>query len=372
MNLIIKKNILLENLNYVSRALSNKNLIPVLAGIKFELKKDGLYLMCSNDDITIENYILKKDIDELNEVGNIIIPGRYFVDIIRKIPNEYIKIKTDGLKIIINTDTGEYNLNGIASTEFPNRKFELNEKPIIVSKTNLKDIIDQTSFAISTQESRPVLTGINLKVENKNLKCIATDSYRLSEKTINLVEKVKEEINIIIPGKNLIELSKMFDDKEENIEIHIFSNNVLFKFNNIIFQSRLLNGTYPDTSKLIVGESILKVIVNKEELYNIIDRAALLTSEKDKNVVKMEVIKNKIIVSSISQEIGKIEETMNINKDNNKEMSIAFSSKYMMDAIRAFKKENIEINLSGEIKPIIIKSENEEDLIQLILPIKTF
>ncbi len=372
MNLIIKRNILLENLNYVSRALSTKNLIPVLSGIKFELKKDGLYLMCSNDDITIENYILKKDIDEINEIGNIIIPGRYFVDIIRKIPNDFIKIKTDGLKIVINTENAEYNLNGISSTEFPNRSFELNENPITLSKNTLKNIIDQTSFAISAQESRPILTGMNLKVKDKLLECIATDSYRLARKTLILEEKTKEEVNIIIPGRNLIELSKMFDDKNDNVEMHIFSNNILFKFNNILFQSRLLNGTYPDTSKLILNDPMLKIVVNKEEFYNVIDRASLLTSEKEKNVVKMEIIKEKMIVSSISQEIGKIEETMSIKKDNNQDINIAFSSKYMMDAIRSFKEEKLEINLSGEIKPIIIKSENNDELIQLVLPIKTF
>lgn len=372
MNLIIKKELLLNNLNYVSKALSTKNLIPVLAGIKFELKKDGLYLMCSNDDITIETYIQKKEIDEINELGNIIIPGKYFVDIIRKIPNDYIKIKTDGLKIIINTETAEYNLNGLSSNEFPNRNLEFNDNPIILSKINLKDIINQTSFAVSTQESRPILTGINLKIKNKELECVATDSYRLSRKKMQLQEKTKEEINIIIPGKNLIELSRMLGEENNNIEIHIFSNNILFKYDNILFQSRLLNGTYPDTSKLISNDSNLKIIVNADEMYNVIDRASLLTTEKEKNVVKMEIKKEKMIISSVSQEIGKIEEKMNIKKDNENEINISFSSKYMMEALKAFKEENLEINLLGEIKPIIIKEKDKDDLIQLVLPIKTF
>lgn len=372
MNLIIKKDILLENLNYVSKALSTKNLIPVLSGIKFELKKEGLYLMCSNDDITIESTILKKDIDEINELGSIIIPGRYFVEIIRKIPSEYIKIKTDGLKIIINTETAEYNLNGMSSNEFPVRKLEYNENPIVIKKEILKDIINQTSFAVSTQESRPILTGINIKIKNKSLECVATDSYRLSRKTIQLSEKQKEEINIVIPGKNMIELARMINEEDDFVEIHVFNNNILFRFNNILFQSRLLNGTYPDVSKLITSDSSLKITVNAEEMFNVIDRASLLTTEKEKNVVKMSIKKEKLIMSSVSQEIGKIEEKMSIKKDNNGEMDISFSSKYMMEAIKAFKDENLEINLSGEIKPIIIKAIDKEDLIQLVLPIKTF
>jgi DNA polymerase-3 subunit beta len=368
----IKKDILLENINNVSKAISNKNIIPVLSGIKFDLKKEGLFLTSSDDDITIQSFISKKDIESIEEIGSIVIPGRYFIEIIRKIPNELIKIETDGLRLIIYTDTAEYDLNGINPLEFPNRNLELSNTPIVISKDIIRNIVLQTSFAISTQESRPILTGINFKINKNILECVATDSYRLAKKIIELDVSLDSEVNIVIPGKNLIELSKIITEENDNIEIHIFSNTILFKFNTILFQSRLLNGTYPDTSKLINEEAILRVTANTNELYNVIDRASLLTTEKDKNVVKIETNKNELIVTSTSQEIGKIEEKMKISKDNDSEIKISFSSKYMMDAIRALKSENIILLLNGEVKPIIIKDETNSNLIQLVLPIKTF
>jgi len=368
----IKKEILNENLNNVSKALSNKNIIPILSGIKFELKEEGLYLIATDDDITIQSFIEKENSIEIFELGSIIIPGRYFIDIVRKIPTEEINLETDGLILNITTKTSQYNLNGMHYNDFPERTLELIKSPIVLSSKIIKNIVNQTSFSVSNQESRPILTGINLLINKDLLECVATDSYRLSKKILKLDNKFTDKINIVIPGKNLIELSKILDEKETNVEIHIFSNNILFKFSNILFQSRLLNGTYPDTSKLIKEEHILKITTNLEELYNVIDRASLLTNEKEKNVVKMDVFENELIISSTSLEIGNIEEKMSIEKDSKENIKIAFSSKYMMEALKSFKSEKIDIYLSGEIKPIILKEQENDSLIQLILPIKTF
>ena len=168
MKLTIKKQILNEKLNIVSKAISSKNIVPVLSGIKFDLKTEGLFLTTSNDDIAIETCIDKKDIESIYDTGSIIIPGKYFLDIVRKLEDDIITIETDGLKIIISTKRGEYSLNGMNSTEFPDIKFDLSNSPIILSQKILKNIISQTSFAVSTQESRPVLTGINFQI-NENI-----------------------------------------------------------------------------------------------------------------------------------------------------------------------------------------------------------
>lgn len=372
MKLVINKNILNEKLNIVSKAISSKNIVPVLSGIKFDLKTEGLFLTASNDEITIETNIDKKDIIKIEETGSIVVPGKYFLDIIRKIDDDKITIETDGLKINISTRKGEYLLNGMNSTDFPNVKLELMNNPIILKQQILKNMINETCFAVSTQESRPVLTGLNIKINDNVLECTATDSYRLARKTLFLDEALTEKINIVIPGRNLIELTKILTDDEENIELHIFSNNILFKTEDIQFQSRLLNNTYPDTSNLIPSEFELTIKVNLIDFYSTIDRVSLLTSEKEKNQIKMDIQDNNLNISCISQEIGKMEENLEITKDNNVNMMIAYSSRYMMEALKTFKCEEVEVKLNGEIKPIIIKNTEDENLIQLVLPIKTF
>ena len=373
MKFSIKKELLLENLNNVSKAVSSKNVIPVLGGIKFNLTNEGLFLTATNNEIDIESFIYKKYIDKIESLGTIVIQGKYLLEIVRKLPEGLINIEIiDGLKILINSQNSNFNLNGIDPNEFPNINLENSINPIILSKKVIKNIVNQTLFATSMQESRPILTGINIKIENDRMECIATDSYRLSKKIVKLDNPVDNIINIVIPGKNMGELVKIIDDEDENIEIHIFSNKILFKFDNILFQSRLLNGSFPDTSRLIPEEFSLEIKADLDELYKVIDRAALLTSEKEKNVIKFETCGNEVVISSNTPEIGKVEEKLAITKNNDNEIKIAFSSKYMMEALRTINSKDIRILLNSDVKPIILKTDEDEDLIQLLLPIKTY
>ena len=134
MKISCSKSNLLSALNIVSKAISSKNVVPVLGGIKFDVMQEGLFLTASNEDIAIETHIDKSNIEEIQEVGSIIIPGKYFLEIIRKLEDDLINIETDGLKIIISTKRGEYSLNGMNTNEFPNIKFDLVEKPILLSQ----------------------------------------------------------------------------------------------------------------------------------------------------------------------------------------------------------------------------------------------
>ena len=199
---------------------------------------------------------------------------------------------------------------------------------------------------------------------------MATDSYRLSRKVINLDGNNYNDINIVIPSKNLVELCKMLDDDKDNLELHIFNNKILFKYKNILFLSRLLSGTYPATSSIIPNEFEISINCNANELYEMIDRASLLTSDRDKNTIKLLLEKKILTILSNSPEIGKVEEKIKVDCD--KEISISFSSKYMLDAIKSFNKDNIKININNDNSPIIINSDEEKDLIQLVLPIKTY
>ncbi len=374
MKLKIKKEILLDNLNKVSRAISTKNLIPILSGIKFDLTSEGLTLTASDNDITIQTFI-PVDSDQMNieKEGSIIIQGKYILDIVRKLPDDFINIEVlDELKILISTENSEFNLNGISKNEYPNISLEEKEEFIEINSKTFRNIINQTSFATSNDESRPVLTGINFKINGNILECNATDSYRLSRKIVNLEKVADENYNVVIPSKNVLEFSKILSDDNSNIEMHLFNNKVLFKCDNTIFQSRLISGSYPNTSNLFPNESILKITADLNELYNVIDRASILTSDKEKNVVTLETNGNMLIVRSSSAEIGRVEEKMVITKDTDEDIKISFSAKYMMDALKSFINGTVELSFVGEVKPIIITNPEETDLTQLVLPIRTY
>jgi len=371
MKLIIKKSILLENLVNTSKAISSKNLIPILTGIKFDLKDDGLYLSASDSDISIQTFISKDDITEIVSTGSVVISGKYIVEIIKKLPDNDIIIEViDRFNMIIQTDGSEFSLNGIDPNEFPNLDLEDTKNPIVLNPVILKTLINQTFFATSMDEKRPLLTGINFKLNGNMLEVLATDSYRLARKEIDLKDSYENEFNLVIPGKNLVELSRMLEDNEENVYLHIFNNKVLFKYKNLVFLSRLIGGTYPTSSDSLPNSFKIDIECNYSELYNMIDRASLLTSDKDKNIIKLELKNKELIISSNSPEIGKVEEKLAI--DNDSSISISFSSRFMLEAIKSFNSEKIHLLINNDNSRIIVKSDEEPSLIQLVLPIKTF
>ena len=375
MKFTIKKEILLEALIKVSKAISTKNLIPVLGGIKFDLKKKKLVLTASDNDITIQTIIESNSDDEfkIDSEGSIIITGKYILDIVRKLPDEYINIEVvDDLKILIYTENSEFNLNGISESEYPNVGLEESKKKIDIKAGTLKAIVNQTAFATSNEESKPVLTGINFNIVGDVLECNATDSYRLARKVVKLDKVSDENYNIVIPSRNLVEYTKILGDDEETVELHIFNNKILFKNGNLKFESRLINGAYPNTSNLLPDDSMLVVSTNLNDFYNVIDRVSILTSDKEKNIVTLETQGNTLILKSSSVEIGRVEEKMTIQKNNEEDIKISFSAKYMMDALKSFSTETVDLHFVGEIKPILIKSEEDETLTQLVLPIRTY
>lgn len=376
MKLTIKKDLLLDGLNKVSKAISTKNLIPVLAGIKFDLKKKKLTLTASDNDITIQTIVTSANEEDfrVEKEGSIIVSGKYMLDIVRKLPDRYINIEVfDELKILIYTENSEFNLNGISEDEYPNINLDESKKKVTINNKVFKSIVNQTAFASSNEETKPVLTGINFNIVGDVLECNSTDSYRLANKVVKLEKSSEENFNIVIPSHNILEFTRILDDDEEgNVEMHISNNKVLFIYKNLKFQSRLINGTYPNTSNLMPKEDFLIVYTKLNDLYNVIDRASILTSDKDKNIVTLETNGNVLTLKSSSQEIGRVEEKMNITKSNEEEIRISFSAKYMMEALKSFSTETVEIHFVGEIKPILVKSREDETLTQLVLPIRTY
>lgn len=371
MKLKIKQSILMEHLNYAIKGISNKNLIPILNCIKFDLTEDGLYLMSSDNDIAIKTFISKNQIESIDVCGELVVSGRYIYDIIKKLPNEIINLEeVMDFKLYITTSNSSFTLNCNNVNDFPQIKLEEHKNPVILTTKTLKNIINQTVFATSNQESRPILTGVNVKINRNIMECTATDSYRLSKKLIELDNEVSEPVDIIIPTRNLNELVKLFVDDNNKVELHIFNNKVIFKFSTIIMMSRLINGSFIDTTALIPKDFSIKMKVNLQDLYNAIDRASLLTNENDKNTVKLESFNDNIILSSNIPEIGNVTEKINLLNTIENNITIAFSSKYMMDALKAFDCEEIDLMFNGEIRPIIFKNPDSNDLIELIVPIR--
>jgi len=378
MKFIIQRDRLLASIQDVMKAISSRTVIPILTGMKIEAKEHGITLTGSDSDISIESYIPAEEngiiqVEQIEE-GTIVLQAKYFPDIIRKSPEKTIEFEVDSsLKVTVRSGKAEFNLNGLDAEEYPHLPKLQTDDSFEMPIDLLKSMIKQTVFAVSTMETRPILTGVNLKLENNVLSLSATDSHRLARREVPITNASIEFEQIVVPGKSLNELHKILDDTEETVEISVTNNQILFRTKHLNFLSRLLDGKYPETSRLIPEQSKTKIQVKTKELLSTIDRASLLAKEERNNVVKLSTQGNSVIeISSKSPEIGNVVEDLTAQAIEGEELKISFSSKYMIDALKAIEYDDVTIEFTGAMRPFIIRPLGEDSILQLILPVRTY
>lgn len=374
----IMRDRLLDGLNDVMKAVSSKTTTPILTGIKIDVTDEGVLLTGSDADITIQTFIpMEQDGDQIvnvQEKGSIVLQARMFNEIVRKLPTNDVEIEVEnGLQTHIRSGKTEFHLIGSDASEYPSLPEISTEAEFEIPADLLKAIIRETVFAVATSESRPVLTGVNWMIEGDELICVATDSHRLARRKTKLENLPSEIKSIVIPGKSLNELNKILGESNSTVTIAITNQQVLFKTEHVLFFSRLLEGNYPDTTRLIPAEFKTNITLNGKTLLQAIDRASLVVREDRNNVVRFETLSGDIIkISSNSPEIGKVEEQLLVDSLEGDELTISFSAKYMMEALKAIDGQDVIIQFTGAMRPFILRSVIDDSILQLILPVRTY
>lgn len=374
MKFTINRELLLSTLQNVSRGLSDKKPFPVLTGIQITVHSDKIIFVTTNKDISVQIILEKNDEVVIEEPGACVVPGKYFLEIVKKLEGkdvEFTLFESTTIKIL--SERSDFTLVTYDNSLFPVINFEPNVPATHLDATTMKEIIKQVSFAAATVETRLILTSVNFKFAGNTLDITATDSYRLAKKRMEFDELFDSNI-VNIPSKSLDELNKILEDSHEDVEMYVIEKNVIFKYRNVTFITRLVEGIYPDTSTLFPKEVMLSIKFNRMELLAAVDRASLFIGTDNLSVVKLSISPNKAIeVSSNTSEIGKVvEEIYPLEVSDQLDFQIAFSSKYLADALKSFESQTITIKFTGEIKPALISGEKEQNLIQLLLPVRVF
>ncbi|MDY0404119.1 DNA polymerase III subunit beta [Virgibacillus sp. 179-BFC.A HS] len=378
MKFTIQQSTLMSSVQDVMKAISSRTATPILTGMKIEAKENGIVLTGSDSDISIESYIPAESDDNVNveniEPGSIVLHARYFPEIIRKLPENNVEFEADeNFRVTIRSGKAEFNLNGQNAEEYPQLPIVHTDNSFEMPIALLKQMIKQTSFAVSAMETRPILTGVNISLKDNILNFTATDSHRLASKEIPVEADGLAFSNVVIPGKSINELNKTLDDSEDTVEIYVTNNQILFKTRHLNFLSRLLDGNYPETSRLIPNQVKTVIYAKTKDLISTIDRASLLAREERNNVVKLSTSGQQTLeISSNSPEIGNVTEELTVTAIEGEELKISFSSKYVLDALKAIDVEDVKIDFTGAMRPFIIRPTNEEKILQLILPVRTY
>ncbi|MCI7720206.1 MAG: DNA polymerase III subunit beta [Limosilactobacillus reuteri] len=380
MNFTINRSAFISQLNNVLRAISSKTTIPILTGLKMVVNEDNIVLTGSNSDITIESVINANDADNdltIEETGAIVLPARFFSDIVKKLPDKKVTIEvTSGFQADITSGSAKFQINGQDAENFPHLPEIETNKSVTLPNDILKEVIRQTVIAVSKQESRPILAGVHMTLKDGILTAVATDSHRLAQRKV-VLENIDNGIDfdVIIPGKSMEELSGMISDVHEDVQMQVTENQVLFIFGNTHFYSRLLEGNYPETSQLIPQTADTTVELEAGTFLSSIERASLLSHESRNDVVKLSLkpSENLVRISGDSPDIGTVEEEVVTSALDGNDLEISFNPNYMKDALRSFGQATIKISFTSPLRPFtLVPTEDQENFVHLITPVRTF
>lgn len=380
MNFTINRPAFISQLNNVLRAISSKTTIPILTGLKMVVDKERIVLTGSNSDITIESVIDASNPDydlTVEDPGAIVLPARFFSEIVKKLPDKQVTIEvTSGFQADITSGTAKFQINGQDAENFPHLPEVETDKTITLPNDVLKEVIRQTVIAVSKQESRPILAGIHITLHDGLLTAVATDSHRLAQRKVALNDVDNGiDFDVIIPGKSMNELSGMISDVDEDVQVQVTENQILFIFSNTHFYSRLLEGNYPETSQLIPKTADTTVELDAGSFLASIERASLLSHESRNDVVKLTLkpSENLVRISSDSPDIGTVEEEVATTSLDGNDLEISFNPNYMKDALRSFGQTTVKISFTSPLRPFtLVPTEDGENFVHLITPVRTF
>ncbi|TMW71998.1 DNA polymerase III subunit beta [Alteribacter natronophilus] len=380
MKFTIQRDQFVQSVQHVSKAISSRTTHPILTGIKIDASEEGVTLTGSDSDISIECFIPKEDDEneyvEVTEEGSIVLQAKVFADIVKKLPENEVEVTVqDQFATTLKSGASVFNLNGLDPEEYP-RLPQIEEDSVFKLPTDLlKNIIRQTGFAVSTVETRPVLTGVHWQVENQELSCTATDSHRLAMRKAK-VDTSSDDFsfsNVIIPGRSLGELNKILDDTEEWIDIIVTENQILFKAKNILFFSRLLDGNYPATQNMIPTTSKTGVKLDTKQFLQAIERALLLSRDGKNNVVNLKTMENgHVEITSVTPEVGKVTEDLQSLELTGEELRISFNGKNLIDALKVVDSSEIHVDFTGAMSPFVLKPVDHDYTLHLFSPVRTY
>lgn len=377
-NFSINKTAFLNNLRITKQAISTKVAIPTLSKIKIDVSTEGITLTGSNGQISIENFLSKDDENAgmlITEPGSILLEASFFESVVNNLPEVTFDFKEiEQNQVVLTSGQSEITLKGLDVEMYPRIQEMQTENPLKIKAGVLKEIFTETAFAVSTQESRPILTGLHLTLtDNKILKSVATDSHRMSQRVITL-DKLSENFDLVLPNKSVNSFKSVFSDDDTELDIFFSSNQILIRNETISFYTRLVEGNYPDTNRLIPSDAdyTLDLTFDVANLRHTMDRAKLLSNATTNGTVKLSITGDQIVATVNSPEVGSVHEEITPLAKSGDDLTISFNPQYLIDALKVIKEPEVRIRFISPVRPFTLVPKSDTlDFVQLVTPVRT-
>ena len=363
MKIICSKSNLVKGVSIVSKAVPSKTTMPILECILIDATTDIIKFTANDMELGIETVVD----GDIREKGLVAIDAKIFSEIVRKLPDNEVVIETDeNLQTTITCEKAKFSIASKSGEDFSYLPYVEKTETITISQFTLKEIIRQTIFSIADNDSNKLMTGELFQIENNMLKVVSLDGHRISIRKTELKDSYEPK-KVVVPGKTLIEVSKILSgEAESEVQISFTGNHIVFEFDNTVVVSRLIEGEYFRIEQMLSRDYETKVKINKKELLSCIDRATLLVKEGDKKPIIINIT-DEVMELRIKSQIGSMNEEIMISKEG-KDLLIGFNPKFLIDALRVIDDEEVTLYLMNPKAPCFIKDENET-YIYLILPV---
>ncbi len=366
----VSRSIIFKSISHIQGIVDKKNSLPILSNILIEAKNNELTLSSTDMDISI---VEKIDCNVLED-GATTINSQIFYDIIRKLDEstDIEIISNNGKLLTLRASGSRFSLACLPKEDFPIIDQNNDGTSIKINSKILLKLIEKTKFAISNEETRYFLNGlyfnINSKDNNSVVTLVGTDGHRLAKFSHKIDQQVSDMPGVIIPKKTIYELSKLLSENDQDIEIVISSTRIIFFINNLVFFSKLIDGTFPDYKRVIPEGNINLIQVNREQLLSAVDRVSTIANDKSP-VIKFKLLKNIVNLNTINNENSTATEDLDIDYSGD-EFEIGFNSKYIMDIVNNLEDQVISINLKDSSSPITATEKSNSDLVYVLMPMR--
>ncbi len=363
MKLICSRTNLLHGVNIVSKAVPTRTTMPILECILIDASASEIKLTANDMELGIETRIE----GTIAERGVIALDAKVFSEIVRKLPDNDVKIETDdSLKTTITCEKAKFNIVGKSGEDFSYLPMIERNTSITISQFTLKEVIRQTIFSIADNDNNKIMTGELFEIDENHLKVVSLDGHRISIRNIELRDSYDKR-KVIVPGKTLQEVSKILPGGvEEDVNIFLSENHIVFEFDQTLVVSRLIEGEYFRIEHMLSSDYETKIRISKRELLECIDRATLLVKEGDKKPIIMNVTDESMELK-INSFIGSMKEDIDIRKEG-KDILIGFNPKFFIDALRVIDEEEVVLYMVNPKAPCFIR-DDDGVFLYLILPV---
>ncbi|WP_281654290.1 DNA polymerase III subunit beta [Eggerthella sinensis] len=364
MKFSINQSELQNALSVVLKGIATRSTLPILSGIYLDAHDDTLTLQATDLELSIQYSVSAL----IEETGKAVVPGKLFSDIVKNLPDAAVHVEAEDDSAVITCDTASFSIKTLDAEDFPGFPHVDVQQEIAIPFAQFASMVKRVARTVSKDESRAILTGVLITLEDSMLKMVATDSYRLAITETQLEDSAAEEFQAVISGTFLQEIASL-PRSDENLKLALAENQIVVTYHDTVFINRRLEGNFPNYRQLLPDSYVTRVSMDVGHLIAGVKRTSLLGQTSSPVRFDINIASQTAQLSAVAQDVGSAQETLSCEGEG-EDVEIAFNYAYVLDGLSSVNTDNVYLEVQSSLKPGIFKSAEGENFLYLVMPVR--